>query len=45
MEAGPVEKALKKSAIPILRIDTDYSAEDAGQISTRVEAFIEQIRG
>lgn len=45
METGPVEKALKQSGIPVLRIETDYSAEDAGQISTRIEAFIEQIRG
>lgn len=45
METGSVDRALKESGIPILRIDTDYSAEDAGQIRTRVEAFIEQIRG
>ncbi len=45
MESGSVEKALKESGIPVLRIDTDYSAQDAEQIRTRVEAFIEQIQG
>ena len=44
MEAIPVEKALEKKNIPCLRIETDYSMEDVGQLKTRVEAFIEQIR-
>jgi benzoyl-CoA reductase/2-hydroxyglutaryl-CoA dehydratase subunit BcrC/BadD/HgdB len=44
MEAIPVEKALEKESIPCLRIETDYSMEDAGQLTTRVEAFIEQLR-
>jgi benzoyl-CoA reductase/2-hydroxyglutaryl-CoA dehydratase subunit BcrC/BadD/HgdB len=43
IEAGPVEKRLKKAGIPTLRIDTDYSQEDLGQIQTRVEAFLELI--
>jgi len=43
IETGPVEKALEDEGIPVLRIDTDYSQEDAGQIKTRVEAFIERI--
>ena len=41
MESMPVEKALEKRDIPTLRIDTDYSMEDVGQLKTRVEAFIE----
>ena len=45
MEAMPVEKALEEKNIPCLRIDTDYSMEDAGQLKTRVEAFVEQIKG
>ncbi|MDA8138475.1 MAG: double-cubane-cluster-containing anaerobic reductase [Desulfobacteraceae bacterium] len=45
MEAIPVEKALEKKNIPCLRIETDYSMEDAGQLKTRIEAFIEQIKG
>lgn len=44
MEAIPVEKALEKKNIPCLRIETDYSMEDVGQLKTRVEAFVEQLR-
>jgi benzoyl-CoA reductase/2-hydroxyglutaryl-CoA dehydratase subunit BcrC/BadD/HgdB len=44
MEAIPVEKALEAKSIPCLRIDTDYSMEDVGQLKTRVEAFIELLR-
>ena len=44
MEAIPVEKALEDKGIPCLRIETDYSMEDMGQLKTRVEAFVEQLR-
>jgi benzoyl-CoA reductase/2-hydroxyglutaryl-CoA dehydratase subunit BcrC/BadD/HgdB len=44
MEAIPVEKALEAENIPTLRIDTDYSLEDVGQLKTRVEAFIEILK-
>jgi len=44
MESIPVETALKDKQIPCLRIETDYSMEDSGQIQTRVEAFVEQIK-
>jgi benzoyl-CoA reductase/2-hydroxyglutaryl-CoA dehydratase subunit BcrC/BadD/HgdB len=44
MESFPVEKALEEKSIPTLRIETDYSMEDMGQLKTRVEAFIEQLR-
>ena len=44
MESMPVEKALEEKNIPVLRIDTDYSMEDIGQLKTRVEAFIELIK-
>ena len=43
IESGIVEKALENENMPVLRIDTDYSQEDMGQIRTRVEAFIERI--
>jgi benzoyl-CoA reductase/2-hydroxyglutaryl-CoA dehydratase subunit BcrC/BadD/HgdB len=45
IEAGPLERRLEKEGVPTLRIDTDYGQEDAGQIRTRVEAFIERLRG
>ena len=41
VEAKIVEKSLKKMGIPSLKIVTDYSQEDIGQISTRIEAFAE----
>ncbi len=44
MESMPVEKALEEKNIPCLRIDTDYSMEDVGQLKTRVEAFVEIIK-
>ncbi|MEA2083493.1 MAG: double-cubane-cluster-containing anaerobic reductase [Thermodesulfobacteriota bacterium] len=43
-EAMGVEKILEAENIPILRIDTDYSMEDVGQLKTRVEAFIELLQ-
>ena len=44
MESIPVENALEENNIPCLRIETDYSMEDVGQLKTRVEAFVEQLR-
>ncbi len=44
IEATAVERAAGEAGIPILRIDTDYSMEDIGQLSTRVEAFLEMLR-
>ncbi|MFH1687969.1 MAG: double-cubane-cluster-containing anaerobic reductase [bacterium] len=43
MEAGPVERDLEAAGVPVLRLETDYSQEDAGQIRTRVEAFVERL--
>ena len=44
IEAYPVEQALLAEGIPTIRIETDYSQEDIGQLKTRVEAFIETIK-
>ena len=41
MEAISVEKILEAKGIPTLRIETDYTNEDIGQLKTRIEAFIE----
>lgn len=30
--------------IPTLRIETDYSMENMGQLKIRVEAFVEQLK-
>jgi benzoyl-CoA reductase/2-hydroxyglutaryl-CoA dehydratase subunit BcrC/BadD/HgdB len=45
IESGPVERALERDGIPVLRVDTDYSQEDTEQIRTRVEAFVERLQG
>jgi benzoyl-CoA reductase/2-hydroxyglutaryl-CoA dehydratase subunit BcrC/BadD/HgdB len=44
IEAPLLERHVENSGLPVLRIDTDYSQEDVGQLRTRVEAFVEQIR-
>jgi len=43
MESGPVEKNLEKSGIPTILLETDYSEQDAGQLKTRIEAFVERL--
>lgn len=43
IEALEVEKELENEGIPAIRIETDYSGEDTGQIQTRIEAFIERL--
>ncbi len=44
IEAYRAKAAVEAAGLPFLRIETDYSLEDAGQLKTRVEAFIEMIR-
>ncbi len=43
-EAIKIEQRLEKENIPLLRIETDYSNEDASQLKTRIEAFLEMIK-
>ena len=43
MEYTRVKRALDNAKIPVYYLDTDYTREDAGQLKTRVEAFIEMI--
>lgn len=44
VEAMKIQKELKKENIPIISITTDYASEDVGQLTTRIEAFIEMIK-
>lgn len=44
MEQMQIARVLEQANIPMLYVETDYSPEDKGQLSTRVEAFIESIR-
>jgi benzoyl-CoA reductase/2-hydroxyglutaryl-CoA dehydratase subunit BcrC/BadD/HgdB len=43
-EAIRVERRLENAKVPLLRIETDYSDEDAGQLRTRIDAFLEMLR-
>jgi benzoyl-CoA reductase/2-hydroxyglutaryl-CoA dehydratase subunit BcrC/BadD/HgdB len=43
IEAIGIEKELENEGIPAIRIETDYSQEDSGQLKTRLQAFIERI--
>lgn len=43
MESFAVEKAAEEVGIPFMHITTDYAGEDAGQLQTRIEAFLETI--
>ena len=42
-EAVKVERRLAGEGVPLLRIETDYSEEDVGQLRTRIDAFLEMI--
>jgi benzoyl-CoA reductase/2-hydroxyglutaryl-CoA dehydratase subunit BcrC/BadD/HgdB len=44
MEQKAIGDMLSREGIPMLFVETDYSPEDQGQLSTRVEAFIESIK-
>ncbi len=45
VESYPAEQALLTEGIPVTRIETDYSQEDLGQLQTRIEAFVETLKG
>jgi benzoyl-CoA reductase/2-hydroxyglutaryl-CoA dehydratase subunit BcrC/BadD/HgdB len=44
MEQRSIADGLKANNIPMLYIETDYSPDDMGQLSTRIEAFLESIK-
>ena len=43
-EFAKVERALKEAGIPVIKIETDYSDSDKGQLKTRIETFVEMLR-
>ena len=43
-EYAKVERALKAEGIPVIKIETDYSDSDSGQLKTRIETFVEMIQ-
>jgi benzoyl-CoA reductase/2-hydroxyglutaryl-CoA dehydratase subunit BcrC/BadD/HgdB len=44
MEQKSVLDAMEKEGIPILYLESDYSPSQGGQLSTRIEAFIESLK-
>ncbi len=44
MEQKSISDAMADRGVPLLYVETDYSPEDQGQLSTRIEAFIESIQ-
>ncbi|UCF69880.1 MAG: 2-hydroxyacyl-CoA dehydratase [candidate division WOR-3 bacterium] len=43
VEAIRVARILNKRKIPNIKLETDYSEEDMGQLRTRIDAFLEQL--
>lgn len=44
MEQKSIADLLNGQGLPMLYIETDYSPDDMGQLSTRIEAFLESIK-
>lgn len=44
MEQRSIADLLNAKSIPMLYVETDYSPDDMGQLSTRIEAFLESIK-
>ena len=42
-EKYSVTRALKEAGVPVLSLETDYTDSDAGQLRTRISAFIEML--
>jgi benzoyl-CoA reductase/2-hydroxyglutaryl-CoA dehydratase subunit BcrC/BadD/HgdB len=43
MESHAVGQRLESEGVPLLKVETDYSMEDAPQLDTRVQAFLEML--
>ena len=44
IESLTVDQQFRELKIPLMRLETDYSQEDVGQLRTRIETFIEMVR-
>ncbi|MFC2114002.1 2-hydroxyacyl-CoA dehydratase, partial [Bacteroidota bacterium] len=44
MESLRISRMLEAEGIPMLYVETDYNPDDTGQLSTRLEAFLESIK-
>jgi benzoyl-CoA reductase/2-hydroxyglutaryl-CoA dehydratase subunit BcrC/BadD/HgdB len=45
VETRIIEKLLQDNGVPMLKIETDYSPQDVEQLRTRIEAFMETLKG
>lgn len=43
IEAVRVQRACEQAGVPYMKRETDYSTNDAGQVETRLGAFIEML--
>lgn len=44
MESFGVRQRLQKEGFPVLKLETDYSMQDAPQLETRIQAFLEMLK-
>ncbi len=44
MEQRSIQQEMEKLGIPMLYVETDYSPGQGGQLSTRIEAFVESLK-
>lgn len=43
VESARMERAMESHGVPYMRLETDYSTGDVGQVETRIAAFIETL--
>jgi benzoyl-CoA reductase/2-hydroxyglutaryl-CoA dehydratase subunit BcrC/BadD/HgdB len=43
IEAFQMSRMVEEMGIPYMKLETDYSTTDSGQIETRIAAFIEML--
>lgn len=43
VESTKVERAVENMGVPYMKLETDYSKADSGQVETRIAAFIEML--
>jgi benzoyl-CoA reductase/2-hydroxyglutaryl-CoA dehydratase subunit BcrC/BadD/HgdB len=43
VESAAVKKAVEGAGAAYMALETDYSTNDAGQLTTRIEAFVETL--
>ncbi len=43
VEKSSVARALEEAGIPVMSLETDYTDNDAGQLRTRIQAFVEML--